>query len=133
MSLLKVFLLLSFTVLFFSVFYFSWLPNPSFKTEHYLPNWLIRWTDEYGRIRTGVPFVLLGANAVLLRLKVFNSIKIFLGLFMLLCVAEFGQLFLPHRHFDYVDILVGSVSIGLGIFLGEIIVKILSRRDVAPK
>ncbi len=104
-----------------SVFYFSWLPNPSFKTEKYLPNWLIKWTDENGILRTGVPFVLLGANAVLLKIKTLSYFKIFWSLFALLFTAEFGQLFLPNRRFDVMDILVGAGSLGLGIFAGRVL------------
>ena len=120
-QLIKLILFFSLIALLFSIFYFSWLPNPSFKSEHYLPNWLIRWTDAHGTLRTGVPFLLLRVNMVLLQLKTLTNTKIFLSLFTCLFIAEFGQLFLPYRSFDVLDILVGAMAIVLGIFLGEII------------
>lgn len=102
------------------VLYYSWLPNPSFKTEIYLPNSLIQWTEEHGTIRTGVPFVLLGINAIILNIKKLSPIKNFLILFLLLWLAEIGQFFLKYRHFDFMDIFAGTVAIimGLGIGLG---------------
>ena len=116
---------LIFLFLCFSIFYYSWLPQPSFKSESYMPNWLVKWTDEYGTLRTGVPFLFLGANAVLLKIKRLSNFIIFTGLFMLLFLAELGQLFLPNRHFDVWDIIVGSISIWIGIFVGRMLLKML--------
>jgi hypothetical protein len=127
---MKIFYLLIFSSLTISIFYFSWLPEPSFKTENYLPNWLIRWTDEYGIVRTGVPFFLLGTNAVLLKIDILNRVTIFLGSCFLLITAEVGQLFIPHRHCDIWDILFGSAAIVVGIFIGEIILKISKRKKI---
>lgn len=119
-KLVKYFLLIIHLLLISCIFYYSWLPNPSFKTEIYLPNSLIHWTEEHGIIRTGVPFVLLSINAVILNIKKISPIKIFLMLFLLLLLAEVGQLFLKYRHFDLMDIFAGTVAIimGLGIGLG---------------
>jgi hypothetical protein len=36
-----------------------------------------------------------------------------------------GQLFLPNRHFDVWDIIVGSISIWIGIFVGRMLLKML--------
>ena len=114
-----------FLLLCFTIFYYSWLPQPSFKSESYMPNWLVKWTDEYGTLRTGVPFLFLGANAVLLKIKRLSNFIIFTGLFVLLFIAELGQLFLPNRHFDVWDIIVGSISIWIGIFVGRMLLKML--------
>ena len=42
------------------VFYFSWLPDPSFKNETYLPRWLLKWSDHYYNLRTAIPFLAVG-------------------------------------------------------------------------
>lgn len=116
-----------FLLLCFTIFYYSWLPHPSFKNERYLPNWLVKWTDEYGTLRTGVPFLFLGANTVLLKIKRLTNSIIFIGLLMLLLIAEVGQLFLPNRQFDIWDIVVGGMSIWIGIFVGELFVKLFKK------
>jgi VanZ family protein len=56
-----------------------------------------------------------------------------LGLCFILITAEVGQLFLPHRHFDIWDILVGSIAIVLGIFIGENILKITKNKKTTSK
>lgn len=42
------------------VFYFSWLSDPSFMNETYLPQWLLNWSNYYYNLRTAIPFVALG-------------------------------------------------------------------------
>lgn len=109
-----------------SVMYFSWLPQPDFQNEHYLPLWLIRWSSTYGNLRTAVPFVLIGfllhshsANKKNVnqldngRINfIFNtSISAFI-----ISVAEVGQFFIHSRSPDLMDIffgVVGSVAGGL--------------------
>jgi hypothetical protein len=115
-------------IIVFSVLYYSWLPNPSFKTETYLPNSIIQWTEEHGILRTGVPFVVLSINFILLNLKRITPIKILLILFTLLLVAEIGQLFLKYRHFDFMDIWAGIIAILCGLGIGLAIKKCLNLR-----
>lgn len=122
-NVVKLFLFFVFGSLIFSVFYYSWLPQPSFKSEKYLPNWLVSWTNEYGVIRTGVPFIFLGFIASLSRSRAFSVLKIFLTLTGVLLLAEFGQLFLPNRSFDILDIIAGMVAIILGQLVGMLFKK----------
>lgn len=117
-EIIRIILIITFLTTFISVFYYSWLPNPSFKTERYLPNLLIQWTEEHGIIRTGVPFVLLSINAIFLNLKTLTLFKIFLILFVLLLLAESGQLLLKYRHFDLKDIFAGTAGIIIGLGIG---------------
>lgn len=41
------------------VFYLSWLPDPNFKPQPYISSSLIAWVNEYGRLRTAIPFIFL--------------------------------------------------------------------------
>lgn len=122
---IKLFLIIVFAALILSIFYYSWLPHPSFKSEKYLPNWLITWTNEYGIIRTGVPFIFLGFIANLLLSTEFTVIKVFLILLGVLLLAELGQLFLPNRSFDVLDIIVGIAATTLGQLAGMLFKKII--------
>lgn len=96
------------------VCYLSWIPDPDMVRIHWMPSWIARWADEYPRLRTGVPFVLLGALAggglVARRARFIHWI----GVWMLLClwvvIAETGQLLLPHRVFDLADIAWGGAG-----------------------
>jgi hypothetical protein len=125
---IKFLLLIILLLVTLSVLYYSWLPNPSFKTETYLPNSLIQWTEEHGILRTGVPFVVLSINFILLNMKRITPIKIFLILFTLLLVAEIGQIFLKYRHFDFMDIWAGIIAILCGLGIGLAIKKCLNLR-----
>lgn len=101
-----------------SVLYYSWLKEPSFSNQHYMPEWLVLWTDAYGRMRTAVPFFLLGFGGFLFdknRLKAFFLFTTYS--FLLVVVAEIGQLFLPMRFPDWADVLLGTLGGVLGFWL----------------
>lgn len=112
------------------VFYFSWLPDPDIGRQPYFPGWLGEWTNKYGNLRTAVPFVFLGA------LSEFGLVKdpyqwkkrfsILALLFVLVFVAEIGQLFLTDRHFDYQDILWGVAGSLAGLVAGYTAKKLLA-------
>jgi glycopeptide antibiotics resistance protein len=128
---LKLILVSGFVLLLGSIFYFSWLPNPSFENETYLPAWLISWTDNNDNIRTAVPFVFLGyfgGKLSNLQLK-FSHLALWGVVFLvIILIAELGQFNLPQRHFDWADIMWGV----LGGYAGVALVLILNRfvRDV---
>ncbi len=127
-TVIKLFLFFALIGLIFSVFYYSWLPQPSFKSEKYLPTWLVIWTDTNGIIRTSVPFFLLGFIGSLLRNNEFSSKKLFLILMGVLLLAELGQLFLPNRKFDVLDIVAGMLATIVGQLAGLVFKKVLLKR-----
>lgn len=100
-----------------SVFYFSWLPNPSFVNQSYLPRWLVFWADVYVRLRTAVPFLAIGFLCqFLFRPSSFFTLKGFGISLMIVSVAELGQFFLPFRHPDWMDVFYGVLGATVGMF-----------------
>ena len=100
------------------VFYFSWLPNPSFSNQSYLPAWLIQWTDEYGRLRTAVPFLLIGfIFQYLFKPSTFFTLAGFLLSLIIVLIAEGIQFFLPYRFPDIFDVIFASIGSLVGMFL----------------
>lgn len=110
----------------FSIFYFSWIPDPSFQSETYLPLWIVNWSNENYNLRTAVPFVLLGfllEGLSVLILKVnskkntFSIRKLHFGFaFLVVFVAEIGQFFFG-RNPDFLDVVYGLI----GSFFGGLI------------
>lgn len=111
------------------VLYYSWLVEPSFKNEAYLPSWLIEWTDLHGQLRTAIPFIFIGLICFLLHK---NKMKAFCYLvtfsFLLVSTAEIGQLFLPHRFPDFMDIFFGLLGSIIG-FSCLLIIKCVSANE----
>jgi VanZ family protein len=110
-----------------SIFYFSWLPNPDFASESYLPLKVIHWSNYYYNLRTAVPFVafgfLLEASLSLgVRSKktsiTFNSwSKSTCSAIFIVCLAEGGQFFILSRHPDEMDILFGVLGSQIGFVI----------------
>ena len=103
------------------VFYLSWIPSPQLTQLGWMPHWLGEWADRFGRLRTGVPFVVIGLLAGLL-LRIFKRKPIDWGLafLFLTCVvmtAELGQSSLSLRVVDWQDVAWGMVgsAVGMGI------------------
>jgi glycopeptide antibiotics resistance protein len=107
-----------------TVFYFSWLPNPDFRTESYLPLWLNEWSNYYYNVRTAVPFVAIG---FLLEMVTYKNISIEnsksrVGLFIqnisiattIVCIAEGGQFLIHSRSPDFMDVFFGIVGSTIG-------------------
>ncbi|MDH4460399.1 MAG: VanZ family protein [Flectobacillus sp.] len=99
----------------FSVLFFSWLPHPSFRELSFFPNWLVRWTDKYGNLRTAIPFIPLSVFLKVIT-RTSNG-KILLICITLSLLAELGQLLLPLRSFDIGDILYALFGAVIGLLL----------------
>lgn len=112
------------------VFYLSWLPNPDFKAHWYFPSWLTQWTNKHGQLRTAVPFILLGFIIEFFltsRTQVQQRLLIWLGLLLIVTLAEVGQLFLPNRHFDWMDIFYGGAGAALGMIGSNQLAKLFQK------
>ncbi|QBN19596.1 VanZ family protein [Flavobacterium nackdongense] len=107
-----------------AVFYFSWLPDPTFKNETYLPKWLVDWGNNNYNVRTAIPFLGLGflleAYAQPKRINKINSNN-YLGLLkniaiaaVIVCIAEAGQFFIQKRNQDLADVFYGIVGSSIG-------------------
>lgn len=116
------------------VFYFSWLTDPSLKTETYLPQWLLNWSNSYYNLRTAIPFVVVG-----FLLEAYTQHKISNGKhhnqdsnFMqnigiatiIVCIAEGGQFLIQKRNPDVMDVFFGILGSFIGA-LGYYLVSIL--------
>ena len=99
------------------VFYFSWLPNPSFENQSYLPRWLVHWADVYVQLRTAIPFLPIGFLCqYLFKPFSFFTFKGFWLALIVLALAEAGQFFLPYRHPDWMDVFFGMAGVLVGMF-----------------
>ena len=114
------FLKLFFILLILCVPFFSWLPSPDLNESSVLPNWLGAWANEYGNLRTAVPFFGIGFLASMLHFVFFKVLR---GGFVGLLFVESVQLFLPQRHFDWLDVLFGMLGLVLGYVLAHLFVK----------
>lgn len=109
-----------------AVFYYSWIPNPDFRNETYLPSWLVNWSNYYYNLRTAVPFFVVGVflesysnqNDTIYSIK--NKIVIFLKNFviaaLIVSIAECGQFLIKNRNPDLKDVFFGII----GSFFGGI-------------
>jgi len=106
------------------IFYLSWLPKPNIGTLPYFPGWLGKWIDANGNLRTAVPFVFLGAIMEMWFHKKMEfpqrPLFILSILIFIVSAAEIGQLFIPERHFDWIDIVWGTVGSVAGIVISAI-------------
>lgn len=101
------------------VFYLSWIPDPRFGNLGWLPAWLSDWADEYGRLRTAVPFLPLGllAGSALYfgQRKKADWAWTLLALTGVVTIAELGQILLPKRVADWRDIVCGAMGSAAGM------------------
>lgn len=106
------------------VFYFSWLSDPSFMNETYLPQWLLNWSNYYYNLRTAIPFVALGflleaytQNQSIQEVnynKNLNFIQNIGVATIIVCIAEAGQLFIQKRNPDLLDVFYGIIGSLIG-------------------
>ena len=116
------------------VFYFSWLPDPKFTNENYLPQWLLNWSNKYYNLRTAVPFIGFGyVQGIYSRRKNLDNINanknvIFirnLGLATAIaCIAEGGQFLIKGRNPDLMDIYFGFIGSLIGATIYNLFIKI---------
>lgn len=96
---------------FVSVLYFSWVNSPNLATTGLLPRWLTNWSDDYHNDtrRTAVPFIFLGIivgfHLLMGKAKTKVWALYYVLMVLLVCLAEFVQIFLPKRVFDIRDIV----------------------------
>jgi glycopeptide antibiotics resistance protein len=110
-----------------AIFYFSWIPDPQFTSESYLPQWLRDWSNSYFNLRTAVPFVVFGflldaynsKKSTRKKRKVRFSIWLrnSIGSVVVAFLAEGGQFFVLNRHPDLMDVLFGFLGSQLGFLL----------------
>lgn len=107
-----------------TVFYFSWLPSPDFRTESYLPLWLSEWSNYYYNLRTAIPFVAIGflLEVVTHKKNPIEKSKSRVSLFIqnmsisttIVCIAEGGQFLLHNRSPDIMDVFYGILGSAIG-------------------
>lgn len=113
-----------------AVFYFSWLPDPSFKNETYLPKWLLNWSDNYYNLRTAIPFLAVGflleaftqnkdSNEIDYS-KNWNFIQNIGISTIIVCIAEGGQFLIQKRNPDLMDVFYGILGSLIGVFIFNI-------------
>lgn len=102
-----------------AIFYFSWVPDPAMQDQKWLPQWLRTWADRYDQLRTSVPLVPLGfIGGIYLawrRSPLPHWPMLWLGLSGLVLLAELGQVLLPRRRFDLMDVFWGSAGAAVGV------------------
>lgn len=99
------------------VFYFSWLSDPSFRNETYLPKWLLTWSNNYYNLRTAIPFIVFGFllefytqhrntknSKIDIRINLVQNLGIAA---IVVCIAEGGQFITQRRNPDLMDVFFG--------------------------
>ncbi|MFV5693054.1 hypothetical protein ACM55K_13590 [Flavobacterium sp. LT1R49] len=125
-----------------TVFYFSWLSDPSLESETYLPKWLLNWSNDYYNLRTAIPFVVVGflleAYTEHIRSNPINHNKNSnfmqnIGIAtIIVCIAEGGQFLIQKRNPDLMDVffgILGSFIGGLGYYLVSIVMNFKRLRN----
>lgn len=103
------------------VLYLSWLYEPTIGSSWFIPSGLARWVDagKNDTLRTGVPFIFIGLLAgfwLLENRKLFKTWLLFWFLMIIIVlIAETGQIFLPLRSFDWMDVAWGAIGAAFGL------------------
>ena len=106
------------------IFYLSWVRNPNFDQLSVIPNWLNRWSNLHGQLRTAVPFIPLGFLLNTYKKKWYISLTGFLICLIVVIIAELGQFFIPTRYPDIIDVFFGVLGAVLGMVFQNIFQKI---------
>jgi len=113
------------------VFFFSWLPSPRLGEQVQMPDWLEAFCNKYDNLRTAVPMVFMGAFGAWW-IEVNGAGHKWVWIFLAACtlvvvVAELGQLLLPQRSFDWLDILFGIAGTCIGLFTGGMVCRLVRK------
>lgn len=110
-----------------AIFYYSWLADPRFEKEAYLPWWLRNWSNTYFNLRTAVPFVPLGFlleawatipnRFFIVKSRTPFRIRSTFIAVVVICLAEGGQFFVLDRHPDSTDIVFAILGSTCGSIL----------------
>lgn len=121
------------------VFYFSWLPDPRFTHETYLPHWLLDWSNKYYNLQTAVPFIAFGyLQSAYSQHKNANNTNVNrnlifiqnLGIAAIVAfIAECGQLLIKNRNPDLMDIYYGTIGSLIGATIYNLYIKIRLRSE----
>ncbi|WP_348799899.1 VanZ family protein [Flavobacterium adhaerens] len=116
------------------VFYYSWLPDPTLKSETYLPQWLLIWSNQNYNLRTAIPFIAFGfliqaySNCKNSKKTDINKNLIFIQNLLVAGVvafiAECGQFLLRDRSPDLMDVYFGVVGSLIGALVYNLFYKI---------
>ena len=106
------------------ILYLSWLRNPNFDQLSVIPNWLNRWSNLHGQLRTAVPFIPLGFLLNTYKKKWYISLTGLLICLIVVIIAELGQFFIPTRYPDIIDVFFGVLGALLGMVFQNIFQKI---------
>ncbi|POY38695.1 hypothetical protein C3L50_11165 [Flavobacterium alvei] len=106
------------------VFYFSWLPDSSFKNQIFIPKWLLDWSNENYNLRTAIPFIAVGwllevytqhRNAFKIKHNKNKNFIQNIGIAtIIVCMAEGGQFLIQKRNPDLMDVLYGVLGSSIG-------------------
>ncbi|WP_166521574.1 VanZ family protein [Zobellia amurskyensis] len=120
-----------------AILFLSWKTNPNLKELPFIPEWLSDWTDQVrnNRRRTAVPFIGLGLLTGFYLISIKRTtlsfwIYVWAILFIIVCLAEAGQYFLPSRSLDLKDVIWGVIgsTVGLAVtFTGLYAVRLLKK------
>ncbi len=123
-------------ILFFviaAIFYYSWLPEPNFSTETYLPKWLLNWSNQYYNLSTSIPFIAVGflledltqqMSSIEYTNRILNFIQNIANSIIIVFIAEGGQILIQKRNPDLIDVfygILGSLIGGLLYYLGTML------------
>lgn len=110
-------ILLSLFIVVALVFYYSWLPDSHMKSETYLPQWLLDWSNLHYNLRTAIPFVAFGyLLEAYSNKKNLNRIEVNKNLIFIqnlavagsvAFIAECGQFLIKGRSPDLMDVYFG--------------------------
>jgi len=123
-----------FVILLMAVFYLAWKPSPAIALVPWMPAMLGSWFDQHDFTKNVVGFGILAAAGFmawkrpshtgnqksLRRLKTFPNGKLFVAFCLLVVVLELGQLTLPKRNCDWVDVLAGWSGVALAWCLNRV-------------
>ena len=95
----------------------SWAPDSRMTELHWIPGWLAALADRDPNCRTAIPFIPMAFLLVhaFARLD-FKRALLGASMVSLLCLglSEFGQIFIPRRTADVMDLLWGGAGIAVG-------------------